>query len=74
MELEQASLLNLSTGTQHAINDSTAPVVDEGQTLGAVMVFRDVTGKKKLQKQLELADRLTSLGAMAAGAAHDDND
>jgi two-component system, cell cycle sensor histidine kinase and response regulator CckA len=73
VELEEASLLNLSTGARHLINDSTAPVVDEGQTLGAVMVFRDVTEKKKLQKQLELADRLTSLGTMAAGAAHELN-
>jgi PAS domain S-box-containing protein len=73
MKLEEASLLNLSTGARRSISDSTAPVVDEGQTLGAVMVFRDVTGKKKLQKQLELADRLTSLGTMAAGAAHELN-
>jgi hypothetical protein len=29
------------------------------------MVFREVTGKKKQQKQLELPDRLTSLGTMA---------
>jgi two-component system cell cycle sensor histidine kinase/response regulator CckA len=73
VELEEANLLNLSTGEQRTINDSAAPVVDAGQTLGAVMVFRDVTEKKRLQKQLELADRLTSLGTMAAGAAHELN-
>lgn len=41
--------------------------------LGAVMVFRDVTEQKKLRQQVELADRLSSLGTMAAGAAHELN-
>jgi PAS domain S-box-containing protein len=73
IELEEASLTNLLTGAQRSINDSTATVLDQGELLGAVMVFRDVTEKKRLQKQLELADRLTSLGTMAAGAAHELN-
>ena len=37
------------------------------------MVFRDVTLQKKLQQQLELADRLASLGTLAAGVAHEIN-
>lgn len=37
------------------------------------MVFRDVTDRKILQQQLELADRLASLGTMAAGVAHEVN-
>jgi len=45
----------------------------EEQHIGAVMVFRDVGEKQKMQKQLELADRLTSLGTMAAGTAHELN-
>ncbi|MEO7037915.1 MAG: response regulator [Polyangiaceae bacterium] len=55
------------------IADSAAPVVDNGELLGAVMVFRDVTEQKRLQKQLEVADRLASLGTMAAGVAHEIN-
>jgi two-component system cell cycle sensor histidine kinase/response regulator CckA len=39
--------------------------------LGAVMVFRDVTEQKRMQRQLEIADRLASLGTMAAGVAHE---
>jgi PAS domain S-box-containing protein len=71
--LEAAHLVNVATGTQRVINDSAAPVIDAGQTLGAVMVFRDVTEQKSLQKQLELSDRLASLGTMAAGVAHEVN-
>jgi len=73
VELSESLLLNAVTGTERLISDITAPVTDDGQTLGAVMVFRDVTEQKKLQKQLELADRLVSLGTMAAGAAHELN-
>jgi PAS domain S-box-containing protein len=58
---------------QRIIADSAAPVLDNGELLGAVMVFRDVTEQKRLQKQLEIADRLASLGTMAAGVAHEIN-
>jgi len=55
------------------VADSAAPVFDDGNVLGAVMVIRDITEHKSLQKQLELADRLASLGTMAAGVAHEVN-
>jgi PAS domain S-box-containing protein len=55
------------------VSDSAAPVLDDEQVLGAVMVLRDVTEQKRLQSQLELSDRLASLGTMAAGVAHEIN-
>ncbi len=73
VELLRAGLVNLSTGGQRIISDSAAPVTDEGKTLGAVMVFRDVTDQTLLQKKLEVSDRLASLGTMAAGVAHEIN-
>jgi signal transduction histidine kinase len=69
----EATPLATAPSAQRSISDGSAPVIDHGQLLGAVMVFRDVTEKRKLQKQLELADRLASLGTMAAGAAHELN-
>jgi len=71
--LREALLTNAATGAQYVISDSASPVVNEGQPLGAVMVFRDVTEERRIQKQLELADRLSSLGTMAAGVAHEVN-
>jgi PAS domain S-box-containing protein len=68
-----ANLRNVSTGDQHSINESAAPIVESGQLFGAVMVFRDIGEKKRMQQQLELADRLSSLGTMAAGTAHELN-
>jgi PAS domain S-box-containing protein len=56
------------------IEDSLAPIVGEnGKLWGAVMVFRDVSERRKLEKQLALADRLTSLGTLASGVAHEIN-
>jgi PAS domain S-box-containing protein len=70
--VHEASLAH-EGGAGPIISDSAAPVMDRGQMLGAVMVFRDVTEEKLLQKQLELGDRLASLGTMAAGVAHEVN-
>lgn len=73
IELFEANLRDVSTGALRTINDSAAPVVDENGLLGAVMVFRDVTERNRMQRQLDIADRLKSLGTMAAGVAHEIN-
>jgi two-component system, cell cycle sensor histidine kinase and response regulator CckA len=70
--IEEAPLKH-ATSANRIISDSASPVVDDGHMLGAVMVFRDITEQKLVQKQLELADRLASLGTMAAGVAHEVN-
>jgi two-component system, cell cycle sensor histidine kinase and response regulator CckA len=61
-------------GNDRFISDNTSPIVgDGGSLLGAVMVFRDVGEQRRLQRQLEQADRLASVGTMAAGVAHEVN-
>lgn len=40
---------------------------------GAVMLLRDITDRKKLEKQLIQSEKLNSLGALAGGVAHDFN-
>jgi PAS domain S-box-containing protein len=67
------AVLEAGSGSTRIIEDSAAPVIDREQMLGAVMVFRDVTEQRLLQQQLEVADRLASLGTMAAGVAHEIN-
>jgi PAS domain S-box-containing protein len=56
-------------GTARPIEEIAAPIVDDGDVLGAVIVFRDVSEERRLQRQIELTDRLASLGTMAAGVA-----
>lgn len=56
------------------IADSASPVLDAaGALTGAVWVFSDVSEQDRLRRQIEFADRLSSLGMMAAGIAHELN-
>jgi len=44
-----------------------------GQAVRMIGAMMDVTGRKQLQTRLVLADRLASVGTMAAGVAHEMN-
>ena len=51
---------------------STSPLRDRtGAMLGAVAVFSDLTGLKKLEAEKRQAERLASIGALASGIAHE---
>jgi len=64
----------ISADREVPVEDSAAPIVDErGERIGAVIVLRDVSVERKAQEQFALADRLASLGAVAAGVAHEIN-
>ncbi len=45
----------------------------EGKATGVIGVARDITAQKKMTENLIVADRLVSLGEMAAGLAHEIN-
>lgn len=68
-------------GTELPIAVSRAPLESsDGGMRGAVLVFRDMTAEneardeqERLQRQLVLADRMASLGTLAAGVAHEIN-
>jgi two-component system, cell cycle sensor histidine kinase and response regulator CckA len=70
--LEGAALV--SPSGEHPIEDSLSPIIDDtGKLLGAVMVFRDVSEARRLRERAALSDRLSSLGTLAAGVAHEIN-
>ncbi|HYH07882.1 MAG TPA: PAS domain S-box protein [Thermoanaerobaculia bacterium] len=62
-----------SDGTQVPVEYSAAPVIDNGVPIGVVISFSDVTERQRLEMKLEQADRLTSLGRLAATIAHEFN-
>jgi signal transduction histidine kinase/CheY-like chemotaxis protein len=49
------------------------PVREQDRVSGFVMVARDVTDRKHTEMQLMLADRMASVGTLAAGVAHEIN-
>ncbi len=60
--------------TEHLISMGVAPIVGkEGNILGVVIVFRDITQKRKMDEVLLNAQRLESIGLLAGGIAHDYN-
>ncbi len=49
-----------------------SPLKDkEGKTIGQILVFTDLTHLKALESQMELRSRLSSLGEISAGIAHE---
>lgn len=59
---------------QIEVDDSVAPILGEdGRLLGGVVVFRDVTEQRALERRAVLSERLASLGTLTAGLAHEVN-
>lgn len=51
---------------------NTAVLADrQGEALGVILSFSDLTEVKRLQEQMELQERLIALGEMSAGIAHE---
>lgn len=62
------------SGRSVPIDDSISPILDdEDNVIGAVIVFRDVTDRKKLEQRLAQTERLASIGTMVAGMGHEIN-
>jgi PAS domain S-box-containing protein len=60
-------------GTSLPVKFKVSPIVDEGEVLGAVITFSDITERRGLERRLEQADRINSLGRMAATIGHEFN-
>jgi PAS domain S-box-containing protein len=61
-------------GVERAIEDSGAPIHDrESRTIGTVLVFRDVTDKRREEAEYIRIEKLESIGLLAGGIAHDFN-
>ncbi len=61
-------------GTRYSIEDSGAPIFDKASgIIGAVLVYRDVTEKRRVAEDLLKVKKLESLGILAGGIAHDFN-
>jgi len=61
-------------GTQIPIEDSAAPIrAANGDLLGVVLVFRDVTGERKAQEAVRKAERLAAASRLSATMAHEIN-
>ena len=61
--------LNIAT-----LNVAVAPLVSrDGDRIGRLIIFDDITDRAELEKRLVQADKLSSIGLLAAGVAHEVN-
>ena len=66
--------LTSKTGSTRLIEHNASPIIEaSGALAGVVAVFRDITEKKSLEQRLTVADRMGSIGTLAAGVAHELN-
>ncbi|MDR3405554.1 MAG: PAS domain S-box protein [Chthoniobacter sp.] len=72
--LDGPALMIGRDGSERLVESNAAPIRDRANgRIGAVVVFRDVTEKRRLDEEQQKADKLESLGVVAGGIAHDFN-
>jgi PAS domain S-box-containing protein len=70
--LANHTLLIARNGVEHVIDDSAAPITaDDGEMIGVVLVFRDVTEERRMQAALVSTEKLAVAGRLAASIAHE---
>lgn len=74
IDFERIAVLIGRDGTERSIALSGSPIRDKDHTIhGVVIVFRDITEKKKMEEELLRVRKLESIGTLAGGIAHDFN-
>ncbi|UCZ54168.1 PAS domain S-box protein [Bacillus shivajii] len=58
-------------GTPYIAEYILTPMISGGEVVGAVLTFRDITEKRKSEEMLHQSEKLSAVGQLAAGIAHE---
>jgi len=75
-EIANIYKLHLTAADGHSVmvNVSVGPFqLDSGERRGTILILNDVTARLQLEEQLQHADKMASIGLLAAGVAHEVN-
>jgi PAS domain S-box-containing protein len=65
--------LRRADGSTFSIDYVCTPVVDSGAVVGAVLVFKDSSERRRMEERLRQAEKMEAIGQLAGGVAHDFN-
>jgi len=69
---QEEVFIELASGRRLPLSLNLSPLRNaEGQVIGGLVVFTDLSALKQLQMEMRRTERLASLGTLAAGVAHE---
>lgn len=71
--LANHTVLQNTEGKRIPIEDSAAPIRNDKELIGVVLVFRDVTEERKSQELLRKSEKLSAAARLSATVAHEIN-
>ncbi|HEY9159653.1 MAG TPA: PAS domain S-box protein [Desulfomonilia bacterium] len=72
IELVSQTILVSRDGTEYFVAVTGAPIrTKEGESLGLVVVFRDITERRKIEEELSKIQRFDTMGILVSGIVHD---
>src|SRR5713101_3261426 len=58
-------------GTDFLVEYVSTPMREHDTLTGAVVIFKDITERKRLEREMQSADRMALVGQLASGLAHE---